>query len=275
MNTQAKLSPPVFPYPWASAWGEDEYGLWQALNYQGVRLVFRWIIPGSFAMGSPETESGRFTNETLHQVTLSQGFWLAETPVTQALWQAVMQDKPSGFKGEQQPVENVSWRDVQRFIEQLASKLPQFTCRLPWEAEWEYACRAGSQTAFNFGDDINLSLANYRGTWQYKPDEWGEGAIKQTSAVKSYVANAWGLYDMHGNVWEWCQDVSQEDLGNLSLTDPWLISEDAEAARVLRGGSWFCNGMELRSAVRNSSNSPVNRSNDLGFRLALGHVETG
>ena len=117
---------------------------------------FRWIQPGSFVMGSPEEENGRYDDETPHQVNLSQGYWLADTACTQALWQAVMGNNPSQFKGENRPVDSVSWNDVQQFIETLNQQQPGLNLRLPSEAEWEYACRAGTTGAFNFEGELSL-----------------------------------------------------------------------------------------------------------------------
>ena len=270
------LSPPVFPYPRASEWGEDRYGLRQTLTYQGKDYVFRWIPPWHYMMGSPEDERGRYDDEDLHSVTLSQGFWLGETTVTQALWQAIMSTNPSHFKGENRPVETVSWDDVQIFIERLNQMHRTLQTRLPWEAEWEYACRAGSQTPFNFDGELTLDKVNYRGTWEYKEGEWGEGALRETAVVKSYPCNAWGLYEMHGNVWEWCQDNWQENLGKEAVCDPWLRQQSLvpDSARVVRGGSWYSFGGNVRSAFRDRS-TPGYRSDFLGFRLALGHSGSG
>ena len=278
MKHRNSLSPPVFPYLWASEWGEDRYGLWQAFTYQGIRHAFRWILPGSLMMGSPDDELGRYDDEDLHSVTLSQGFWLAETTVTQALWQVVMSanSSPSHFKGDNRPVETVSWDDVQVFIGRLNQLHPELQTRLPWEAEWEYACRAGSQTPFNFDGELTLDKVNYRGVWEYKADEWGEGALRETAAVKTYPCNAWGLYEMHGNVWEWCEDSWQSNLGKEAVCDPWLRQQplDSDAARVVRGGSWYNYGGIVRSADRYRL-TPDLRSNLQGFRLALGHSGSG
>ena len=269
-----ELSPPVFPDAWASSWGEDPYGLWQAFVYRNVRHAFRWIPPGVFMMGSPETEEERFDDEDLHEVTLSQGFWLGETTVTQALWQAVMGANPSEFKGDNRPVERVSWDDTQKFIGKLGDLHPDLKVRLPSEAEWEYACRAGTRTAFYFGaaDTLTLARANYRGTWDFKADIWGEGAKKETADVKSYPCNPWGLYEMHGNVWEWCEDVWREPLDTASVRDPGWASTAQEpgSGRVLRGGSWINSGGRARSAGR-SGNVPAFGNVNIGFRLALGH----
>ena len=145
--------------------------------------------------------------------------------------------------------------------------------RLPWEAEWEYACRAGSQTSFNFDGELTLDKVNYRGTWEYESGEWGEGALRETAAVKSYPCNAWGLYEMHGNVWEWCQDSWQRNLGKEAVCDPWLLQQPLapDFARVVRGGSWIDFGGYVCSSCRNWR-APGDRSYYLGFRLALGHA---
>lgn len=271
MTYRNHLSPPIFPYAWASDWGEDRYGLWQAFTYNDVRHAFRWIQPGKFDMGSPENEKGRWTSETLHQVTLSKGFWLAETTVTQRLWQTTMGENPSYFKGDNRPVETVNWDDAQAFINKLNQIHPDLTVRLPWEVEWEYACRAGTQTPFNFGTELTINKVNYRGTWEYKENEWGEGAKKSTADVKTYLCNAWGLYEMHGNVWEWCQDVWQEKLPASPVIDPQGIAggDKAGVGRVVRGGSWDYDGGHVRSAIRYWFD-PAFRSNYFGFRLALG-----
>ena len=151
---------------WAEDYGLDEYGLYASFRIGGIDQRMRWIVPGEFLMGSPEDEAERFDNETPHRVILSQGFWLADTACTQALWQAVMGNNPSRFlQGEERPVENVSWDDVQQFLTQLNSLSPDFDFRLPTEAEWEYACRAGTTTAFWFGDQITPEQVNYDGRY--------------------------------------------------------------------------------------------------------------
>ncbi len=130
--------PAKFPASWASDWGEDVYGLWMAFCYRGIRQQLRWIAPGAFIMGSPASEPERSDSETPHQVVLSCGFWLADTTCTQALWQAMLGDNPSCFRGADRPVENVSWNDVQRFLARLNETAPELAFRLPTEAEWEY-----------------------------------------------------------------------------------------------------------------------------------------
>lgn len=284
------LSPPIFPYPWATEWGEDRYGLYQTLlttHYSradearagdsissAVSYSFRWIPQGTFMMGSLKNETGRYDDEDYHAVTLSQGFWLGETPVTQAFYEAITGNNPSYFKGAALPVEQASWDDARAFIKIVNNLHPSLTVRLPWEAEREYACRAGTSTAFHWGDEISLDLANYRGNWD-DYEQWGAGAKQATTAVKSYPCNAWGLYDMHGNVWEWCEDVWDSSLGTEASIDPFRSTISGQLAsvalsRVLRGGSWLNFGRNVRSAVRYVS-APALRNNSFGFRLALGH----
>ena len=216
--------------------GFDEYGLFATLKIKNVSQRFRWIEPGTFIMGSPENEQGRYSDETQHPVTLTQGFWMADTAVTQAFWQAVMGDNPSksqqGKKAQENPVETVSWDDCQQFIEQLKKHFNLLNCGLPTEAQWEYACRAGTQTAFNFEGELDLDNVNYSGIFDKKG--WDDKALQRTAAVKSYPCNAWGLYEMHGNVWEWCQDNWQSDLGTEPQVDPVLFEEGSEAC----GARW-------------------------------------
>lgn len=259
------LFPQTFPFPHAIEWGEDDYGLYQVFEFFGVEHGFRWIPPGRFLMGSPEDEKGRYDDETQHWVTLTNGFWLAETTVTQALWQAVMGDNPSEFKAEQNPVERVSWNDAQMFIDKIKTALPELLLKLPTEAQWEYACRAGTQTPFWFGEDINLQNANYSGVWKFGDDE-NSDKLGKTCEVKRFKSNPWGLYQMHGNVWEWCDDYWNRDLGREPAVDPTSPKDGAE--RGLRGGSWVNDGRSLRSATRNRY-LPDFRYDFQGLRLSL------
>ncbi|MEZ5476287.1 MAG: formylglycine-generating enzyme family protein [Thiolinea sp.] len=256
--------PDVFPEPWASGWGEDEFGLWMAFTYRGNRQQFRWCEPGTFLMGSPEDEPERSNDESQHEVTLTKGFWIADTPVTQGLWQAAMGDNPSRFEGENRPVENVSWDDAQAFIAKMNGMKPELKLCLPTEAQWEYACRAGSTTPFCWGEQINSLLVNFNGTEPYNHGRESEYR-RETVEVKSFYPNDWGLWQMYGNVWEWCQDWYGAYPSQL-ITDP----QGAESGdrRVLRGGSWINFGRLCRSAFR-SLDGPSYRS--YGFRLALGH----
>ncbi len=279
LNNNPNTAPPHFPESWAAEWGEDHYGFWQAFIYKDVRCVFRWIDAGTFLMGSPKNEVDRepWGKETQHKVTLTQGFWIAETAVTQALWQAVMGDNPSRFSDDlNNPVEQVSWDDCQKFIATLSPLLHQspfsqalkseLHLRLPFEAEWEYACRAGNQTPFSFGENISPDQVNYNGEYPYHKAEKGEYR-GETVKVASLPCNAWGLYEMHGNVWEWCEDYYQSDLGSGDVTNPAGATESSE--RVVRGGSWDNYGKRVRSALR-GLNSPDIRGNYLGLRLVVG-----
>jgi formylglycine-generating enzyme required for sulfatase activity len=258
--------PDPFPARWASDWGEDRFGLWMGLTFQGVRQAFRWILPGTFRMGSPESEPERLDWEVQHEVTLTQGFWLADTACTQALWQAVMGENPSRFRDDpRNPVEQVSWEDAQRFIAALNERVPGLEARLPSEAEWEYACRAGTTTPFSFGENITPEQVNYNGDYPYAGGKKGLNR-ERTVPVGSLPANAWGLYEMHGNVWEWCEDWYGEYPGGPQV-DP--RGPATGAGRVLRGGSWHGLGRYCRSANR-FRYGPANRDSYLGFRLARG-----
>ena len=204
--------PPGFPPPFADAWGDDAFGLWAEFNLPAtsagnvVVQRLRWIEPGTFRMGSPDDEPERYDNEgPQHLVTISQGFWLADTACTQALWRAVMGENPSRFKGEERPVEQVSWHDVQGFLRGLEQLVPGSVVDLPTEAEWEYACRAGTTSSFSFGNTITPDQVNYNGSVRYARGEKGLYR-EETVAVNSLPSNPWGLYEMHGNVWEWCAD---------------------------------------------------------------------
>ena len=179
----------------------------------GVRLEMAKIPAGSFMMGSPEGEDGHEGDEKQHQVTITQTFWLGKYEVTQAQWEAVMGNNPSHFKnGNDYPVEMVSWEDAEEFCEKL-NKTPSihrpagYRFDLPTEAQWEYACRAGTTTAFHFGASLNGKEANCDGRNQYGTDVKEGPYVQSTTTVGHYNRpNAWGLHDMHGNVWEWCRD---------------------------------------------------------------------
>jgi formylglycine-generating enzyme required for sulfatase activity len=224
------------------------------------------INGGTFRMGSPATEVGRHVREgPQHSVTVS-GFSMSKYEVTQKEWTAVMGNNPSYFKGDNLPVEQVSWYDAIEYCNKRSVKeglTPAYTrngdtvtwnrrangYRLPTEAEWEYACRAGTTTAYSTGGSITTGQANYN--------------IGKTTNVGSYSANAWGLYDMHGNVWEWCWDW----YGNYSSgaqTDP--VGASSGTSRLARGGSWYSDAQHVRSAYRNYG-TPSGRSSRLGFRL--------
>ncbi len=265
---QHTIFPEEFPEAWASDWGEDEFGLWMAFTYKGVRQVFRWCEPGTFLMGSPSDESGREifgSREDQHQVTLTKGFWITDTPVTQALWQVVMGDNPSEFKGDERSVENVSWQDAQAFISKMNGMKAELKLCLPTEAQWEYACRAGTVTPFSWGDQIDSRYVNFDGTVPYNKDSSSEYR-RGTVAVKELPCNDWGLHQMHGNVWEWCQDW-YGDYPSEPVIDP--QGPELGADRVLRGGSWIDRDWSCRSANRHRHVSSI-RFNNFGFRLARG-----
>jgi len=224
-------------------------------NSLGMKFVY--IRPGTFMMGSPNSETGRDDDETLHQVTLTKGFYMQTTEVSQKQWRAVMGKNPSHFKDGRDdcPVENVSWEDAQQFIKKLNGQEGKNLYRLPTEAEWEYACRAGSSTRFCFGDDENR-LSEY--AW-YDGNSGGE-----THPVGQKKPNAWGLYDMHGNVWEWCRDWFG-DYPSGDITDPAGPLKPG-SHRVGRGGGYFDAARHCRSAIR-AGRLPGIRVRYLGFRL--------
>jgi formylglycine-generating enzyme required for sulfatase activity len=252
---------------WAHGFGKDNYGLYADFKIKGVVQRLRWIMPGEFMMGSPASEPKRGSDEEQHEVILTQGFWLAETACTQALWQAVMRDNPSDFKGEDHPVDSVSWDDVQSFIEKINGDIPELGLHLPTEAQWEYACRAGTTTPFHLGKTLTTDQANFDGNYPYNNGPKGEYREK-TVPVKTFPCNAWGLYEMHGNVWEWCRDW-YGDYPKGSVIDPKGASSGSY--RVLRGGSWISYGGLVRSAYRRRS-IPSGRSHDIGLRLARGQI---
>lgn len=227
-------------------------------------LAFRYLPPATFLMGSPEGE-GHEDEHPQHLVTLSQGFWLAETPCTQALWQAVMDSNPSHFnKGPdapQRPVENVSWDDVQQFLARLNRLLPK-GCEavLPTEAQWEYACRAGTQTAYSWGDEPDDSRANFDSRADKNPDD-EDG----TTPVDRYPPNPWGLRDLHGNVWEWCV-IGRRSYEHGTFRDPSGGTEGE--ARGVRGGAWNILPGYARSACRFRVLLD-DRYRSCGFRFAL------
>ena len=224
---------------------------------------FSLIQPGTFMMGSPEDEVGRFADETLYEVTISKPFYMQTTPVTQKQWKAVMGNNPSYFKGDDLPVEYVSWDDCQEFIQRL-SQSGEGQYRLPTEAEWEYACRAGTSTPFGIGNgcDLDITQANFEGNYPYGKSVKGEYR-EQTTPVKSFAANGWGLYDMHGNVWEWVQDW-YGDYPTEAVRDP--QGPPTGKYRLLRGGSWDSPARACRAAFR-CYDSPEDWYYDFGFRL--------
>jgi len=241
-------------------------------NDLGIDMV---LIPGgTFLMGSPENELEREADEgPQHRVTLSR-FFMGRYPVTQAQWAFVAnlpQQKtelnldPSEFKGENLPVETVNWYEAVEFCDRLSTHTGR-EYRLPTEAEWEYACRAGTTTPFHFGPIITTDVANYNGNSTYGGSPKGDYREKTTPVDFFNNANAFGLSDMHGNVWEWCLDHWHANYeGAPTDGSAWIEGGDSDR-RVLRGGSWFNNPRNCRSAYRYNS-IPANRNNFNGFRV--------
>jgi eukaryotic-like serine/threonine-protein kinase len=241
----------------------------------GVGLDLVWVPPGEFLMGSPQSEIGRDGNEgPQHRVTISKGFWMGKYPVTQGQYQGLMGQNPSHRRnaGLDAPVEMVSWRGAQVFCGKLLSASglaelissinnPTWANLLPTEAEWEYACRAGSKTALYTGRELTSAIGPCRNL-----DEiawYGHNSGSTTKPVGQKQPNGWGLYDMLGNVWEWCADAKRTDSSSAAIS-----SASTELSCVLRGGSWYTYARSCRAACR-SAKSPDYRLNDVGFRVVV------
>jgi formylglycine-generating enzyme required for sulfatase activity len=282
---------------WASGIGRDRFGLFADLTVPGRRTSditqrLRWIPPGRFLLGSPEGEDGRFQDEgPVHPVTIAEGFWLFDTPCTQALWVAVTGFNPSRFVSSARPVECVDFRDVAEFFTNFNRIVPGF--RLPSEAQWEYACRAGSNSgifsgeltilgannapaldpvawyAGNSGVGFELDNGNDSRDW---PDKQYPHTHAGTRSVGRKAANPWGLYDMLGNVAEWCEDQWHSSYkGAPEDGSAWIDTSIASRAdplsHVVRGGSWSCGARDVRVAAR-ACGGPSRLGDDLGFRCA-------
>ena len=243
---------------------------------KGVKLKLVSIPSGSFLMGAPKEEKGSlFSEQPQHRVNVP-GFHMGVVPVTQAQYQAITGNNPAHFQGNNLPVEQVSWNDTQIFLQQLNDKSGR-KYRLPSEAEWEYACRAGTTTPFHFGETIDAQIANYQAQdWKYGENtysaKYGKGQLgvyrEKTTPVGSFeVANDFGLYDMHANVWEWCQDTCHENYQNAPTNGSAWVEKDNDY-RLLRGGSWCDYPGYCRSAYRLDL-SAGNRNYVIGFRIVL------
>ncbi len=232
---------------------------------EGVEMKLVLIPAGKFLMGSPLNEEGRDADEGPQKtVTITRPFYMGVHEVTQAQYSAIMGANPSQFKEWTHPVEQVSWNDAADFCKKLSETTGQ-AVRLPTEAEWEYACRAGTRTPFHTGDTISTDQANYDGNETYGGGR--KGVYRQkTVPVGSFAPNAWGLYDMHGNVWEWCSDWYAGEYTNAVETDP--QGPKTGESRVLRGGSWLYNPRYCRSATRNWD-APGTRNFIIGFRVVV------
>ena len=237
---------------------------------EAIHMV--WVDPGTFLMGSPSGEAGREVWETQRHVTLTQGFWIGESEVTQAQWMAIMDFNPGFFRGNDSlPVENVSWQDAMEFCERLnererlAGRLPEnMIYTLPTEAQWEFACRERGLAVwpFHFGSDLDSSQANFNGNFPYGAGQAGINRERPTS-VKSFQSNSLGLFDMHGNVGEWCRDGFSSHPSTDAITDPYTVGT---FRHVIRGGSYASEAVHTRSASRSAS---PNKSKFTGFRLSL------
>jgi len=261
---------------------------------EGVALTMLRIPAGSFEMGAPETEAESSDQERpVHRVTLGE-FLLGQTPITQAQWRAVAQwqrlehedaelwpeyldpdpvaklDNADRFLGEERPVVNVSWRDAMAFCQRLRLQTSK-NYILPSEAQWEYACRAGTTAPFHWGATISTVLTNFDGEKVYGDGEKGVYR-NQTTDVATFSANTWGLHDMHGNIWEWCADHWHGNYEGAPVDGCTWIEEKAKVTknqvsiRMLRGGSWCDRPRNCRSASRLGSR-PVSRTSNFGFRV--------
>ena len=238
------------------------------LKIQDIEYAFRWCPPGTFMMGPTSeerrrhfNETGKYLVETQYRVTLSRGFWILETEVTQEMWEKVMGDNPSKFKGAKLPVETVSWNRSQNYIKKLndLGVAPAgFKFSLPTEAQWEYACRAGTTTTYHFGNDA-IKLGDY--AWYRK------NCDNKTEEVGQKKANAWGLYDIYGNVDEWCADWFTNFYPSDAVTDPTGPPDGAN--RVVRGGSWRRGFDDSSRSWARHVNGPSSSIDSLGLRLAL------
>ena len=248
---------------------------------QGVKLEMVWVKPGTFIMGSPEDELGRQEWENQHEVTLTQGYWMGKYEVTQGQYEAVMEKNPSNFKGADLPVEMMTWHDATNFcaklteIEKSAGRLPKgYEYTLPTEAQWEYACRAGTTTALNSGKNLSnkseCSEVDEVGWYGFNSDD-------KSHPVGQKLPNAWGLYDMYGNVFELCLDCCIYKNEKI-ITDTYEDGVKNPICttglnHVMRGGAWNCYASRCRSALR-SYGYPDNHNNNVGFRVVLSLVSS-
>ena len=232
-----------------------------------VNITLIYIPAGQFDMGSPIEEIKRDSDEAQHRIKLTKPFYIGKFEVTQLQYRVIMSENPSKFGGDKLPVDNVNWYEACRFLKKLSDKTG-LKLRLPTEAEWEYACRAGTKTAFNTGTTIDSDFANYDATQPYADGIIGK-ELKRTSEVGSYQPNAFGLYDMHGNVWEWCSDFYDKDYYKVTpLMDTKGPIEGK--SKVIRGGAWNEKAYKCRSADRNNRGEKTNQP-IIGF-LSLIHI---
>ncbi|MGD1701593.1 SUMF1/EgtB/PvdO family nonheme iron enzyme [Dapis sp. BLCC M229] len=237
----------------------------------GVILEMVAIPGGTFIMGSPESEAGRLDAESpQHEVTL-QPFYMSKYPITQNQYQAIIGKNPSYFKGGNRPVEMVTWYNATEFCQRISQKTRKIY-RLPSESQWEYACRAGTNTPFYFGETITTDLVNYDGDYHYGNTPQGNSQ-KQTTNVGSFPPNAFGLYDMHGNVWEWCQDIWHDNYQGAPTDGSAWETGGYSQTQVLRGGSWCHNPRRCRSSFRNRDIADY-RLIYRGFRIVCASIKS-
>lgn len=251
----------------------ESYGYTENLPEDSTLEMIQ-VQGGKFIMGTPQEEEGRSKDETpTHEVTIPD-FFVGKYPVTQSQYLAVMKENPSFFQGKNKPVENVSWFEAQDFCQRLSS-LTNKKYRLLSEAEWEYVCRGGKITSFGYGKTITSELANYKAQFGY--GQGGRGKWRQeTTEVGTFPPNNFGLYDLHGNVWEWCEDHWHENYHQAPIDGkPWLDEiSDEDAPRVIRGGSWDDTAYYCRAGVRLWA-LPKFKGKLIGFRIACDYSVSG
>ncbi len=251
----------------------------EMLDYK-THLRMMQIPAGTFLMGSPESEEGHFGSESPQHRVSVPSFLMAKYPITQAQWRLVakmpkeklnLKPNPSKFKGDTRPVEQVTWLEAKEFCARLATH-SKHQYRLPTEAEWEYACRAGTTTPFHFGETISPELANYNSKKPYGVGVTGDHRSETTPVDHFEIANAWGLCDMHGNVFEWCQDIHDDYAEDYEEFVDSLLTDKSNGIRVIRGGSWNDDPIFCRSAVRVYFD-PDGSLKTLGFRVSCSAPE--